>query len=187
MKDDAYFQTLRAALLGLPPAEVEDIVREMAAHADEKAEIVGKDAALRALGDPRDLASLYLADRLTSAPARPSPGRALRAARLIAGRGVKGLALLTASIAGYGFGLLLVAMALYEPFAPAQIGLWVVAGDDPSFSLGRTRAPIGEDVLGGWIIPIGALLGATILYLTWRLGLSTLRSIIGTGLHRPAR
>lgn len=181
---DAYFDRLRGALHGLPDAEVAEIVSEVQAHIAERAETIGIEEALRAFGDPGDIAALYLADRLTGRPERPSPWRLLRAARLVARLGIKGLTTLLVSLAGYGFGLLLIAMALSKPFTPDRVGLWVTGGDDPAFSLGRSAAPQGVEVLGWWVIPIGLLLGAASLYLTWRVSLSSLRSMIATRLPR---
>lgn len=179
----AYFDALRRALRDLPAAEVEDIVNEVASHVEERAELVGPDAALRAFGDPRDIASLYIADRMSRRPARPAPWRLLGAMRRIAGLGARGTAIAIASAAGYGFGLLLVAMALVKPFAPDVIGLWLIGGDDPGFSLGRSLAPQGEEVLGWWIIPIGLLLGGAAIYATWRASLAALRSVVRAALR----
>lgn len=175
---DPYFAALRQALRTLPTAEVEEIVSEVAAHIEERAETLGTDAAMRAFGDPQDIARLYLAQR----PAGVSRAWSWRARRVV-GCGARGLATLTASLAGYGFGALLLAMALSKPFTPERIGLWVVGGDDPAFMLGRTDMPVGEEILGWSVIPIGLSLGALLIYLTWRASARVLRSMIGTGLR----
>ncbi len=181
--NDPYFDTLRKSLRSLPAADVEDIVRELRAHVDERMESMGADAALHALGNPNDIAALYLADRMVGRSTRPSVWRVLRAAGLVGGLSARGLLTLGISIVGYGFGFLFVAMALFKPFTPDRIGLWIVGGDDPGFMLGRTRAPLGEEVLGWWVIPIGAVLGALMIYLTWHVSLRALRSLIRAGLQ----
>jgi len=178
--NDPYFAALRKTLRQLPAAEVEEFVSEVAAHIEERAETLGQEASMRAFGDPRDIARLYLAQRSTDVPVRAWSWRARRAVGLCA----KGLTTLAVSLVGYGFGTLLLAMALVKPFTPERIGLWVVGGDDPSFMLGRTDMPVGEEMLGWSVIPIGLSLGTLIIYLTWRMSVPVLRSTVGVSAQK---
>jgi len=59
---DNYLVKVRAALRGLPQAEIEDILRELRSHAEELAADQGMGPALGSLGDPVDLAKTYQAE-----------------------------------------------------------------------------------------------------------------------------
>jgi hypothetical protein len=75
-------------------------------------------------------------------------------------------------------GALLVTAALLKPFAPDRVGLWIQdAPDGPDISLGITRSPAGPEILGWWSIPIGLLLGAGLLFVTWRFSLTAVRRL----------
>ena len=55
---DSYLERVRTALHGLPERQIEDILRELRAHAIELAEGKGIDVALTSLGDPVELATV---------------------------------------------------------------------------------------------------------------------------------
>jgi hypothetical protein len=60
-------------------------------------------------------------------------------------------------------------------------------GDALDISLGVVDRPAGghAELLGWWIIPIGLVVGAVLLLLTWRMGLAGVRALGRRG-PRPA-
>src|SRR5882724_11587241 len=59
---ESYLGRVGTALHGLPEHQIDDIMRELRAHAIELAEGRGVEAALASLGDPVDLAKAYRAE-----------------------------------------------------------------------------------------------------------------------------
>ena len=59
---ESYLDRVRTALHGQPERQIDDIMRELRAHAIELAEGRGVEAALASLGDPVDLAKAYRAE-----------------------------------------------------------------------------------------------------------------------------
>ena len=59
---DSYLARVRVALHGLPERQIDDIMRELRAHAIELADGKGIEAAFASLGDPVDLAKAYQAE-----------------------------------------------------------------------------------------------------------------------------
>jgi hypothetical protein len=73
---------------------------------------------------------------------------------------------------------------------PDRVGLWVHGrGDALSISLGVTDrpGPLNTELLGWWIIPIGLVVGAVLVLLTWRLGLAGVRVLGRKGPGLEAR
>lgn len=146
---DRYLERVRLGLRDLPPAETAEILRELA----------------------------RLNERMRCEPV--SAGRnvpqiaAQRARRMLTGvrRIAIGSSALMVSVIGYGFACSWLLTALARPFDPRHIGLWRMPDPtgDLNLSLGRHAGPpLGEDVLGGWIIPVGLIIGAAAVYLTDR-------------------
>jgi hypothetical protein len=183
---ERYIERLRSSLRSLPPGEVDDIVREIQSHLIDSAEHAGRadpqrlaDAMAR-LGDPAALASAYLMDNLAlRAQATRSPILLLRLASLWATRSLEGVVALIVAFLGYGAALIALGCALFKPFTPERIGLWVrqAAPDDVSYQLGRVSAPPTDarEVLGWYIIPLGLIVGAAALALTTRYLLGKVR------------
>ena len=183
---DRYLERLRSSLRSLPPGEVDDIVREIQSHLIDSAEHAGRAdpqrlaGAMARLGDPAALASAYLMDNLAlRAQATRSPILLLRLASLWATRSLEGVVALIVAFLGYGAALIALGCALFKPFTPERIGLWVrqVAPDDVSYQLGRVSAPPTDarELLGWYIIPLGLIVGAAALALTTRYLLGKVR------------
>ena len=62
---ERYLERVREGLRGMPRDDVEDIVRELRAHVEERSEAGGdRESALRSLGDPAELARQYRNERV---------------------------------------------------------------------------------------------------------------------------
>src|SRR5262249_50003842 len=151
---------------------IEDILRELRSHTIEL-EQEGRtvDSALQSLGDPVDLAGTYRAEtQMARAECSGSPLVILQGLRH-ASR--SGLGRVTAT-ALYAFGYINVltvwAAAIDKLFAPSRVGLWYVPGKIWSFALVTSgNAPEGaHELLGWWLVPIAALAGWAVRYVTDR-------------------
>ena len=179
---ESYLKRLKASLRGLPAEQVEDIVREIRSHLIESA---GSDRerlteAFARLGDPEVLGSAYRMDDLAlRAQTSRSPLLLLRLAMHWATRSLEGLGALVVAFLGYGTALIALGCALFKPFMPERVGLWVqkVPPDDWSFQLGRVAAAPTDarEVLGWYIVPLGLLVGAIALTATSRYLLAKVR------------
>jgi hypothetical protein len=183
---DRYLERLRSSLRSLPPGEIDDIVREIQSHLIDSAEQAGQlepqrlASAMARLGEPAALASAYLMDNLAlRAQATRSPILLLRLVSLWATRSLEGVVALIAAFLGYGVALIALGCALFKPFMPERIGLWVrqAAPDDVTYQLGRVSSPPTDarELLGWYIIPLGLIVGAVALALTTRYLLGKVR------------
>ena len=181
---ESYLKRLKASLRGLPAEQVEDIVREIRSHLIESA---GNDRerlieTFVRLGDPEALGSAYRIDDLAlRAQTSRSPLLLLRLVMHWATRSLEGLGALVVAFLGYGTALIALGCALFKPFMPERVGLWVqrVPPDDWSFQLGRVAvAPTdAREVLGWYIVPLGLLVGAIALTATSRYLLVKVRKL----------
>jgi hypothetical protein len=183
---ESYLRQLRSSLRSLPAAQADDIVREIRSHLIDSA---GGSAAadrqrlteaIARLGDPTALASTYVMDYLAlHAQTTRSPIVLLRVVALWATRSVEGIVALILAVLGYAIALIGLGCALFKPFTPDRIGLWVerVPPDDYSFQLGRVAVPPSNahEVLGWYIIPLGLIVGALAFIATTRYLLAKVR------------
>jgi hypothetical protein len=186
-KIEIYLGCLRRGLRGLDREEVRDIVEELRSHILEATAAAGGaattavDTALRALGDPEQLAREYLTDRvLARAESSRSPGRILQSLFRWATLSAKGFAVLLASTLGYFMGAVFTLWALVKPLHAQTAGLWTwrdSSGDLAiSLRLGFEGAPAGaREIMGWWAVPIGLLVGCGLLLLTTRFSLWCVR------------
>ncbi len=175
---DTFLANLRGGLRGLNEADADEILKELRSHIADKASATGEiseasvDSAIEALGSPRDLAKEYMTDEVLSRmEASRSPLRMLDGLFSWASLSVAGFFALVGSLAGYGFGLLCMLIAVLKPFHPQAAGLWKFldkTGDTEfSLRLGFGPAPQnGQELLGWWIVPIGLGVGFVCLLLT---------------------
>ncbi|WP_372784978.1 DUF1700 domain-containing protein [Phenylobacterium sp.] len=179
---DCYLDQVRRNLKGLPKAEVEEIVAELRSHVLDK--VAGTptpqkvEAAIAALGSPREVARINLTERVAAElDTDRSPLTVLRGVGRLAGLSLYGAFAGLVSFAGYALAAAFLVTAAVKPFARAHAGLWIVpsATGDFSFSLGVNSSPLGREVLGWWIIPIGVAAGLFLAWLTWRFGLFSVR------------
>lgn len=177
---EAYLARLRTALAGLPPDDVEEVVREIGGHIAERAAYADSgenrmpiEQILRELGTPEHIGSLYGTDALVAhARASFSPALIIRTTIRWATRTVVGFVAFLVGFAGYATGLAFIACAIMKPFMPDQVGLWI---GPHGFVLGITRpSPHNAELLGWWLIPTGFAMGAsfflgTTAFLRWML------------------
>jgi hypothetical protein len=180
---DDYLATLRRQLRDLMDEDVRDIVEEIHAHILDKTS--GEPSpekiasALNALGSPQQLALRYHTDELLQrAQLSRSPALLLRSILRWAALSVGGMAVFMLSGIGYCIGGILFGIALLKAFFPRQAGLNIeyTQGHLVSAGFGAGSGPhTGYDPIGLWLIPICLVLGGGILFITFRLGLWTLR------------
>ncbi len=186
---DVYLDQVRRNLRGLSDAETAETIAELRSHVLDKVEgdptPSRVEAAIDALGSPREVARINLAERTV---ARMDADRSLLAVPRAIGRlatlSLYGFFAFMVSLTGYAIGAGLLITAIAKPFAPDHVGLWHMRGppDDYTYSLGVvTEAPRAHDLLGWWIIPIGLFVGALTLWLTWRFGVFSVRLMAGRG------
>lgn len=179
---EAYLATLRRQLRDLMDDDVRDIVEEIHAHildrtaGDRSPEKVV--ATLAALGSPEQLALRYHTDELVRrAQLSRSPALLYRSILRWAGLGFSGMAVFMLSGIGYCIGGVIFVMGLLKLFLPDKAGL-NITHDAHSWGAGfgaGSGPHTGHDPIGLWLIPICFVLGTGILFLTFRLGLWSLR------------
>ena len=200
---DEYCNRLWKALHKLPGSERDEIVREVRGHILERVEAEPKvteqvlTEILRAVGDPKELASEYKGYAvLRQATHSRSPWVLLRATLRWAATSVVGVMAFLATVIGYGCGTVFFLSAFLKPMFPSRIGLWLapqhtlcfgywngqVSGTvlygisvrPPAFvlgTLGPTDGPVRE-LLGAWLSPVAVFCGvlcflATSLVARW--------------------
>ena len=165
---ESYLDRVRAALRGLPDGQIDDIMRELRAHATELAEGRGIEVALASLGDPVDLAKAYLAEsRIVRAECSSSTLLIFLGLRH-AGRTRAGRFLGTVLyVFGYVNVVALWLAAADKLLFPSRTGLWYSPGRWKSLALVTNgNAPPGaHELLGWWLIPVAILAGWILRYL----------------------
>ena len=180
---EAYLATLRRQLRDLMDDDVRDIVEEIHMHivdrtsGDRSPEKVAET--LAALGSPEQLALRYhTVELVRRAQLSRSPALLYRSILRWAGLGFGGMAVFMLSGIGYCIGGIFFGMAFLKAFFPRQAGLNLeyTQGHLTSAGFGAGSGPhTGHDPIGLWLIPICLVLGGGILFLTFRLGLWSLR------------
>jgi hypothetical protein len=187
----AYLAELHRRLGPLPESERADIVAELRGHVLESVgEAPTEDtvaAVLERLGPAEILAEQYVVNStLATAERSRSPWLLVRSLARAAGVGLGGFPALLGCVAGYALALSLALAAVRKPMAPDRVGLWKLGADTYSLRLGFGEAPAGEELLGGWIVPIGLLAGFGLVWLTTRFGRWAVRRL-RRSLLRPSR
>ncbi|HEY6447964.1 MAG TPA: hypothetical protein VIY53_15995 [Acidobacteriaceae bacterium] len=180
---EAYLAALRRQLRDLMDEDVREIVEEIHAHildrtsGDSSPEMLADT--LAALGSPQQLALRYHTDELVQrAQLTRSPALLFRTLLRWAALSVGGMAVFMLSGIGYCIGGMLFGMAFLKAFFPRQAGLSIeyTQGHLSSAGFGAGSGPhTGHDPIGLWLIPICLVLGSAILFLTFRLGMWSLR------------
>lgn len=184
---ERYLSRVRAGLRGLPPEQVTDIVRELQSHLQERAGAAPTQttvqAALDALGDPEQLAGQYITQNLFDrTTVTRSPVLMLQSLFHWATLSLQGFAVALVSLFLYMLGLMSLTMAVAKFFRPDRVGFWVMGHDQASAQTGvqlifHGQTPMGHEVLGWWIVPLGLLLGLSLIVGTYRFDLQAIKSL----------
>lgn len=168
-KIESYLAQLRAALRGLPAAEMDDILRELRSHiAELTSDGADVEATLRSLGDPVDLAKTYRAENhMVQAECSGSPLVILQGLRHTSQSWLGRLFVVVLYLFGYANVVALLAAAIEKLIVPARTGLWYTPGNIWSLDLVRGGdAPAGaKELLGWWLVPIALVVGWALRYL----------------------
>lgn len=179
---DCYLDQVRRNLKGLPKSEADEIIAELRSHVLDK--VAGSatpervEAAIAALGSPRDVARLNLTERVAAdLEADRSPWRVLRAVARLAGLSVYGLFAFSACFIGYVMSAGFVVTAVSKLVSRTNAGLWRIpkGADGYTYVMGVTNHPGAEELLGWWIVPLGLLLAVVLGWASWRFGLFSVR------------
>lgn len=173
---DNYMSELRIHLRRLPAEQAKEIVEELRSHVVDSAELAGGldeehvREALDRLGSPREIAKLYVTESMAARAQRSfSPVVVLRAMGRFAMMSVTGFFMFLAALVGYLVAITLFVCALVKPFLPHTVGLFRLADEPYSYSLGHVTTPGAHEVLGWAIIPIGYFAGGLLYFGTLRL------------------
>lgn len=159
---EAYLGALESALRGLSPDEKHDILLEIRSHiTDSVAVSQDREAAaqrvLRLLGDPKELARRYKAERMLSRASRSfSPLLLLRTTWSWAKIGMKGAVAFLVALFGYSVALALTITLILKPIMPSRVGVWWGHGD---LNVGMVDHPERmHELLGQWYVPVVVVL-----------------------------
>lgn len=182
-KIELYLKQVRSGLRDRPEPQVADILQELRSHIMERAQTGGSlsdsatHEALRSLGGPAEVASLYVAENVMARAERSrTPWTVLHGVFYWAMLSLKGFVVLTFCLIGYMFGAAFFIAALAKPFNPDAVGLWMIGPDSYSLAIGMTdSARHGRELLGWSLIPLGCSLGGGTILLTTHFGLWCIR------------
>lgn len=184
-----YLAKVEAGLRGLPKEQAADILQELRSHVLDRAGDALPEAklreALQALGDPAQLAGQYVTqDLFDRTSVTRSPALMLRSLFHWATLSLQGFAVAFASLFLYLVGGALLLTAVAKPFDPDRVGLWVMSHDSAPAQAGMQiylhgTPPPGHELLGWWIVPIGLLLGLSLIVITYRLDLEAIKRFRG--------
>jgi len=181
---DEYLLELQSALGGLPNEQVNDTIQEIRTHLQDSASTDGEltddsvAAALGRLGSPKQLAAMYVTENLIQrATATRSPWLVLRGTLHWATMSLVGVCALLGCVVGYALTAVFTYCALAKAFRPDRVGLWRYSDPDLTYSLhlGFVAPPMGTEVLGWYIVPVGLVLGIGLFLLTTQIALWTMR------------
>ena len=179
---DCYLDQVRRHLKSLPHAEADEIVAELRSHVLDKVAgtptVERVEAAIAALGSPRDVARINLTERVAAElEADRSPLSVLRGVGRLARLSVYGAFTGLVSFVGYVTSAAFLITAVSKVVSRTNVGLWRVPDDAGyyHYSMGVINDPRGQELLGYWIIPFSLAAGLLLGWLTWRFGIFSVR------------
>ena len=187
---ETYLVQVRRNLKGLSESEAREVLLELRAHVLDRVEgqmtPQSVEAALTALGNPRDVARANVTERVAAVMERNRGFFGVLAAIVrLASLSLTGFVLFIVSVTGYGLSLAFLIIAVLKPFRPDKVGLWYSGPD--SYSLGTvSHSPHAQELMGWWIIPFGLVMGVAIGWLTLMFGRFCVRLMARTGRRRVA-
>ncbi len=175
---ERFLDRLRAALRGMPASEIDDVVLELRGHVAERLESAPDPAAaLRALGDPAELARQYRHERATArAGCSRSPIVLLHGLLLLRRESWLGWISLALAALGYAWSFALAGAAIEKLLSPHDVGFWQRPGSLslPWITVDGPGPAGSHELLGWWFVPAGLAAGALLFVLTgwfarWRI------------------
>ena len=181
---DTYLDQVRRGLKGISDAEVQEILAELRAHVLDRVDgnltPDSVEAALAALGNPRDIALANVTERVAAVMERDRGFfGVLSAVVRLAGLSVAGFLLFMVSLVGYGMAIGFLFTAVAKPFNPTHVGMW--SSGPGNFTLGTLDHPTSPEMMGWWIVPVGLVAGLALGYLTWVLDRASIRAMVRSG------
>ena len=178
---DTWLADVRRHLGPLSRSESEEVIAELRSHLIDRTQgstdTSEMGAALKAMGDPRELARLNIAARLAARPGA-APWRILARIGTLARVSLGGFWAFLVSLTGYALAASWLLVAVVKPFLPSDVGLWRRGGETFSLTLGlMNHRPAGAELMGWWIVPVGLLVGPLLAFATWRYGRWSLRRL----------
>lgn len=164
-----YIKSLSKYLSRLEKSEAEDVIREIESHIYDVLESQPgqwePEEILEGFGSPRDLAAQYVDHMVAGTP----PPKGFKAIQTVKKGATKSLYYVTGFL-GYWLSLTFFIIALFKPFSPDTVGLWVSEhGESIVVGIMDTTIEGTNEILGWWIIPIFLILGFASFYFTKRL------------------
>jgi hypothetical protein len=195
-KIEDYLSELAVRLPRLSAEQTRDIVEEIRSHVLETATTdldciteASADAALARLGSPSELAMGYVdvaPSPFVLGEKQHRPWLQPRNSFSRAVRPIPTAAVVLATLLAYFAAGILVLSALSKPFHPARVGLWRAGSNDFSLHLGlatSAAAPVGNEILGWSIIPLGLIAAVLLVSLAVKIDLRLLRLCRQSGIH----
>lgn len=166
-----YLEALAVQLRGLPPADADEVMREIESHildavdqAQARAERVDTVAMLAGFGPPEVLAAQYVAHLQHGAP----PPAGFRVMQRMRHSVTWGLYLAMAAF-GFSVALGLAALALAKLVEPSSVGVWSTAGGHTlAIAWSGPPYPDAQELLGYALIPIALMAALCCAELTRR-------------------
>ncbi len=182
---EEYLARVRVGLRGLPAEEITEIVQELRSHvldrtaADGPLSTEAVRAAVLSLGGAEHLARQYQTEKLFARThATRSPSLLLQSLFRWATLSVWGFFVCLGSFAAYFLAGSLLLATVMKFLRPHRVGLWLLPGEPGQLSLrmGFGSLPAsGQEVLGWWLVPVGLLVAAGLVLVTFHIDLWTLQ------------
>ncbi len=170
---DEFLRKVRQGLASLPTVEQEEIVAELRSHLLER-QSQGNPDPLAGFETPERLAAEFVAEYSLRGALAQGTSWALGKALFTAARdSVLGLLVLMPLVLLQVSALLVLLTAVLKPFVPGKVGLWVGNGN---FYVGVDQQLAGvHEVLGWWGIPVLAVTGVLLFWVSNRAMLALVR------------
>lgn len=167
-----YLNTLQRYLARLSQAEAKEVIREIESHIFdliEQREAAGQpaDAAtiLQGFGEPRQLAGQYVAHITDGAP----PPLGFRAIQRVK-HGVTASLYYGMAVFGFVTAFCLLFLAGAKLITPDAVGVWAMSeGNSLTIAFLAEPFPPEQELFGMTLVPLAALLGLLVMWLTRRI------------------
>lgn len=162
-----YLAELQIYLSRINQLQAQDVVQEIESHIydtlamQQGAEDSAVEAILARLGTARELASGYI-EHITIGVAPPKGLKPLSRIR----KGISKSLYSLICILGYGSGAALLLVALLKLLLPSDFGVWVAEHGNSVVIAFSQLEPQASEIPALWLIPVAALGGTGLLYLT---------------------